>query len=242
MKIEIWTDFICPFCYFGKHRLETALEQFSHKDKIFIEYRSFELASNHNQTAYKSIVDYLEDQKHQKQLTDTQRHELIAHIQSQAAKVNLTFDLNALPFLNTFDAHRLTKYAYQQQKGNKLVELLFNAYFLESLNISDHDILINLASKAGLDPMQAEMILQTCKFTKSVRFDEDQAEELSISAVPFFVFNEIYAVSGIQPTSVFIDVLNRVWEEERENGLKQFSVKQSNLTYYCDSDGCRRIE
>lgn len=242
MKIEIWTDFICPFCYLGKQRLETAIDQFPHKDKIFIQYRSYEIAARHHENDYQRILEYIEDQIDQHHLSNTSSNDLLTHLQTQIADGNVTFDMNTLPFLNTFDAHRLMKYAYQQQKGNKFVNILFNAFFFKGLNISDHDILIDLASKAGLDPLQAELILQTCKFTKKVRCDEEQAEELGISTVPFFVFNEMYAMSGIQPIEVFIDVLHKVWQEECDHNLQEFSVKQSNLTYYCDSDGCRKIE
>lgn len=239
MKIEVWSDFACPFCYIGKRRLETAIKQFPHHNNIFIEFKSFELDPSAEKKPEKNIHELLAEKYN---MTVEKAREMNTTIANQATEVGLEFNFDFIQHTNTFDAHRLMKYAAKQDKEIELAESLFKAYFTDSENISEHLTLIRLAKQVGLNSEEVEEVLQTCKYTKSVRLDEELAREMGIQSVPFFVFNEKYAISGAQPTTVFSNVIEKVWDEESNQQTNEFEIRQSKATYCCDSEGCRRID
>lgn len=239
MKIEIWSDFVCPSCYIGKRRLETAIEESPHYDKIFIEFKSYELDPGTEKDNEKNIHELLALRN---SITIEQAREMNADVQKQAESVGLEYNFDTIQYSNTFDAHRLTAYAAKHCKGNEMTEHLFKAYFTDSKNISDHTTLMRLAKEVGLDQEEVKLILETCKYTNSVRLDQEQAKEIGIKSIPFFVFNEKYALSGVQSTHVFSEVIAKVWEEECNQSDDEFQVKKSNKTYCCDSEGCREID
>src|SRR5690625_2499459 len=141
---------------------------------------------------------------------DTQKvKEMNEEIIQEAADVGLNYNFDHIQSTNTFDAHRLAQYATKQNKGNEMTERLLKAYFTESANIGNHHTLIKLAAEIGLNQEEVEAVLQTCKNTQNVRDDEEQAKEMGVQGVPFFVFNEKYAVSGTQPIEVFREVPER---------------------------------
>lgn len=239
MKIEIWSDFVCPFCYIGKRRLEIAIKQFPHNHNIFIEYKSYELDPNAKKNTKKSIHELL---AHKYDMTVEKVREMNANVGRQAAEIGLQYNFDSIQHTNTFDAHRLTKYATKYDKENEMAERLFKAYFTDSVNISEPLTLIKLAEEIGLNTEEVESFLQTCKFTNSVRSDEELAKDIGIQSVPFFVFNEKYAVSGAQPIAVFSEVITKVWEEECDDLTNEFQFKKSKATYCCDDEGCQRID
>lgn len=239
MKIEVWSDFVCPFCYVGIHRLLLAIEQLPFHENIYIEFKSYELNPNVEKNDMQNVYELLSNRYH---LTTEKAQKLYADIEAQAAEIGLECNLDSIQYLNTFDAHRLTKYAAKHSKGNVMAESLLKAYFTESENISDHATLIRISQEIGLNPNQVEDILQTCKYTKSVRLDEEQAQEMGIQTVPFFVFNEKYAISGAQSVNVFISAITQVWQEESKELNNEFRMKKSKKTLCCDSEGCYIIE
>lgn len=211
MKIEIWSDFVCPFCYIGKRRLEIALNQFEYKDEIELIFRSFELDPN------------------SKKKFDGNIHEMIAkkygisveqakasndQIVAQAKALALNYNFDDLMPTNTFDAHRLSHYAKTEGKANALSERILKACFVDALNISDHETLARLAGEVGLDVEKALKVLESDQYGEEVRRDEENASRLRISGVPYFVFNDKYSVSGAQPPEVFLEVLEKVKKEE----------------------------
>lgn len=212
MKIEVWSDYVCPFCYIGKHRLEKALSQFPHKDQVEIELKSFELDPDAGEYAGASIHDLLAKKYGMSVEQARQSNQGIAR---QAAEIGLTFDFEKMKPANTFDAHRLAQYAKTQGKAALLAEKLFKAYFTEGQNISDHGTLLSIAESAGLDRAEVENILQDKKaFADDVRKDEALARQYGVTGVPFFVLNSKYAVSGAQPLETFKSALDKVWQEE----------------------------
>ncbi|MDF2869110.1 MAG: Protein-disulfide isomerase DsbC/DsbG [Anaerocolumna sp.] len=207
MKIEIWSDFACPFCYLGKRRLELALEDYEKKDDVEINFRSFEL-----DTAAKKKYD-------------VSLHELIAgkygisleeakasnsQIISQAKEVGLKYNFEDIIPANTFDAHRLAQYAKVKGKGEEITERIFKAYFEESLNISDHQILSGLAAEVGLSKEEALEVLASDRYTEEVRQDQKSAARYAVRGVPYFLIDDKYAVSGAQPTETFLQVLRKL--------------------------------
>lgn len=240
MKIEVWSDFISPCCYIGKRKLEEALKKFPHHKNVFIEYKSFELDPDADQYTQKGLSELM---ARKYKMTTDEIKDLTTKMVEQAAEYGLVYDFDEMRWLNTFDAHRLAQYATKENKGNEMIERLLKAYFIESKHIGSYHILIELACEVGLDIEKIEGILESCKFTKNVRLDQEQAEEIGIQTVPFYVFNEKYAVAGVQTSEVFLDILKQVWEEENEEQVSQaHQPKSSQSTYCCEGESCTKEE
>lgn len=239
MKIEVWSDFVCPFCYIGKRRLESALGQFPHKDNIELEYKSYELAPNAKVNPGQNMHEYLSAEKG---MSLEQARNMNESLGKQAEEVGLTYHFDTMQLTNSFDAHRVAKYATEKGKGKDMTERLLKAYFTDSELISDHATLIRLADEVGLDKDEVTALLKVDDYAMHVRGDEEQARQLGAEGVPFFVFNEKYAVSGAQPTEVFSEVLEKVWQEENEQPELQSLNPKKSKTTYCTDEGCVETE
>ncbi|UJL46915.1 DsbA family oxidoreductase [Virgibacillus sp. NKC19-16] len=239
MKIEVWSDFVCPFCYIGKRRLEMALENFQEKDNVTVEYKSYELDPNAEEGPGQNMHEYLAANKG---MSIEQAKSMNESLGEQAAEVGLTYNFDTMQHTNTFDAHRVAQYATKQDKGKELTERLLHAYFTESKLISDHETLITLAEEVGLNADEVTALLKVDNYANHVRGDEEQARQIGVQGVPFFVFNEKYAVSGAQPTEVFTEVLEQVWEEENEKPVLQSLNPKKSKTTYCTDEGCEVSE
>ena len=200
MQIEIWSDLICPWCYIGKRRFESAMSSVKPAYDIQIVWRSFEL----DPQAPTHLTETLEQMLARKYGVSTQQAaEMNANVTQQAASVGLKYDLsNALPG-NTFAAHRLIHYAATLGLGEKLMERLMKGYFCESLPIGNHVALTRVATNVGLDAEKVQTILASNEFEAKVRADEQRARQIGVRGVPFFLFNEKQAISGAQPLEVF---------------------------------------
>lgn len=204
MKIEVWSDFVCPFCYIGKRKLEIALNKFEYRDEVEINFKSFEL----NPTSKKKVDGSMHEIIAKKYgITVEQAKASNEQIILQAKKVGLNYNFDDIIPTNTFDAHRLTHYAKAEGKMTEMSERLFKAYLTEALNISDYKVLANLASEVGLNGNEALKVLESDKYKAEVREDEKTASRYGISGVPYFVFNNKFAVSGAQPPEVFLETL-----------------------------------
>lgn len=239
MKIEIWSDFVCPFCYIGKRRLESAIKDFPHRDEIELEYKSYELDPEAENSANQNIHEYLAAKKG---MPFEQAKSMNESLGEQAAEVGLTYNFDTMQHTNTFDAHRVSKYAAEKGKGKEMTERLLKAYFTDGELISDHATLIKLAGETGLDEDEVTALLKVDDYALHVRADEEQARQLGVQGVPFFVFNEKYAVSGAQQHEVFAEVLEKVWEEEKEKPVLQSLNPKKSKTTYCTDEGCETIE
>ncbi|HEY4553929.1 MAG TPA: DsbA family oxidoreductase [Bacillaceae bacterium] len=219
MKIEVWSDYVCPFCYIGKRRLEKALEHFPHKDHVQIEYKSYELDPSSPKDSDKGIHEALASKYGMSVEEARKTNEGIGR---QAAEAGLTFNFEDMVPANTFDAHRLTKFAKQHGKDKELTEALLHAYFTESKKLSDHAVLADIAVSCGLDRNSAEEVLKDGQtFSDDVRYDEMTAQQMGVRGVPFFVFNQKYAISGAQPPETFLGALEKVWQEENASPVLQ---------------------
>lgn len=212
MKIQVWSDFVCPFCYIGKRRLEQAIEKFPHKDKIEVEFKSFELDPNSPKYDGKSIHEALAA-KYGMSIEEAKKAN--EGVGKQAESVGLDFRFDEMKPGNTFDAHRLAKFAKEKGKEAVLTEKLLQAYFTESKNIGDEEVLADIAESAGLDRDEALKTLQDKNaYANDVRIDEALAQQYGIRGVPYFIINNKYAISGAQAPETFAGALQKVWEEE----------------------------
>lgn len=207
MKIDIWSDVRCPFCYIGKRKLEKALAQSAHRDDVEIEWHSFELDPNAETVLGIDAYDYLADRYDRNREWSVETHDRVARA---AAEVGLTFNFDKAVMANSFDAHRLIQMAKIVRTASEVEELLFKAHFTDGLNIADHDVLIEIGKQCGLSGLEVGMMLKSKDFTDEVRHDEKLAQEIRIKGVPFFVFNGKLAVSGAQEPEVFLETMDKV--------------------------------
>lgn len=235
MKIEVWSDFVCPFCYIGKRRLENAMNDFSNRDAITVEYKSYQLDPT---AEYVPGESFYETFSNKKGMPIDQVKAMNQQLKQQAEEVGLDYNFDDMKHANTFDAHRVAKLAAEQGKGKEMTERLLYAYFTESRLISDHATLVELAEEVGLSKEDVEHVLTENNYTKAVQADIDIAQQIGVQGVPFFVFNEKYAVSGAQPPEVFSEVLEKVWEEENEKPVLQSLDPKKSKTSYCTDEGC----
>ncbi|MCM3132864.1 DsbA family oxidoreductase [Paenibacillus polysaccharolyticus] len=211
MKIEIWSDYVCPFCYIGKRRLESALEQFAPPNEVLIEYKSFELNPQASMYSGKSMHQILSE-KHGMSLEQAKKAH--AELEQQVAMMGLVYNIDQIKPTNTFDAHRLTQYAKSVGKDQELAEKLFYSYYRDAKLISDHDTLASIAESVGMNRDESIAVLHdSSKYASEVRSDEATAKQLGITGAPFFVIDRKYAISGAQPTEVFLKALNQASQE-----------------------------
>lgn len=211
MKIEIWSDYVCPFCYIGKRRFEAALAQFPHRDELEVVFKSFELDPDADRDSdVKSPEMLMKKYGMSREQVDAN----LAHLTEQAREVGLEYHLAEAIQTNTFDAHRLTWFAAEHGKMDEMAERLLRAHFTETKHIGDRETLANLAADIGLDREQVLDMLAAGEYADEVRADEQEAQQLGIRGVPFFVIDRRYAVSGAQPTEVFLQALEAAFEGE----------------------------
>jgi len=223
MKVEIWSDVMCPFCYIGKRKFEAALEQFPQKDKIQIEWKSFQLNPAMKTEPDKNINDYLAEIKG---WSLEQAAEMNNHVAGIAAEVGLEYNLDKAVVANSFDAHRFVQFAKTKGKGDDAEEQLFKAYFTDGKNTADHETLIELGSQIGLDPTELKTVLETTRFSEEVRHDIYEAQQVGARGVPFFVLDRKYAVSGAQQPETFLGALEKSfgeWEKANPAPLVSFA-------------------
>jgi protein disulfide-isomerase len=232
MKIDIWSDVRCPFCYVGKRKFENALEQFAHKDKVEIEWHSFELDPTVVTDTSKNVYDYLAEIKGQSREWSVKMHE---HVTKSAAEVGLHYDFDKAVIANSFDAHRLIQFAKTKGLGDAAEEVLFKAYFTEGKNIADHSVLVALGESIGLDKKETAEVIAGTAFTKEVKADGQVAQRIGINGVPFFVIENKYGISGAQPSELFLEALETSWKESQP--AIEIISSNNNEGTVCSTDG-----
>jgi predicted DsbA family dithiol-disulfide isomerase len=234
MRIDIWSDFVCPFCYIGKRKLEKALKQFKHREEVELVFRSYQL----DPTAKRDNDEHLYDVLAKKYGMNREKaKEMSNQITVQAKEEGLDFNFDTSIRTNTADAHRLAHFAYEQGKGLELTERLLKAYFTDSLHIGDHEVLSDLAQEVGMDKVEALNVLKSTKFIDIIKQDQQEGTNIGVQGVPFFVFDHRYAVSGAQPTHVFLEVLEKVKEEKSKLTIIE---NNTNESAHCTDESCDR--
>ena len=230
LKVDVWSDIACPWCYVGKRRLEAALKRFAHADAVDVAWHSFELdpsapavrndgASHAERLAKKYGMSLPQAQARIRQLTEVARGD------------GLTMAFDRVQSANTFDAHRVLHMAESKGLQDAVKERLMRGYFTEGALVSDHAVLARLASEAGLDAGEVADMLAGDAYAAAVRADEEQARALGIHGVPFFVLGQRYALSGAQPADVVLRALNEAWAAQSEATAAEEGA-------VCGPDGC----
>lgn len=232
MKIEIWSDVMCPFCYIGKQNFEAALAQFSDRKDLEVIWKSFQLDPSLPEIAQESFQDYLVKRKG---MSLEQVNSMLSNVTMSAKQVGLDFHLDQSVIVNSIRAHQLIQFAKTKSLGNEIEERLFQAFFTESKNIADIATLIQLGKEIGLDEAELKTIFTDEKYLKLVQQDFEEARSLGISSVPFFVFDRKYAISGAQPVDVFLETLQGSFAEWRKlNPKTKLDIIEGQS---CSTDG-----
>lgn len=212
MRVEIWSDVICPWCYIGKRQFERALGGFEHRDQIEIAYRAFQLDPSYPAGKTEDVADMLSAKFG---MARDQAVQMNRQMEERAAGVGLEYHLEGGRVGNTADAHRLVHLAGEQGVQGDVVEALYKAHFTDRRSVFDRDSLVEVAAEAGLDAAAARDVLASGKFAAEVEADQHEARRLGATGVPFFVIDRRYGVSGAQPAEAFAQALDRAWSEPR---------------------------
>lgn len=210
MKVEIWSDVACPFCYIGKRRFEAGLRQFGRPGAVEVVWRSFELAPDFEPVPGQSIHEALAAKKG---VSPAEGRRLGDHVAGIAREVGLAYDFGRTVPANTFLAHQLVHLGARHGRQDATKERLMAAYYAEGRDLNDPETLVQLGEEAGLEAAEIRQALAAGTYAEAVRHDEYQARQIGVRGVPFFVFEDKYAVSGAQPAELFAEVLGKVWAE-----------------------------
>ena len=215
MKIEIWSDVVCPWCYIGKRRLEAAMEEYEHSNEITIEWKSYQLDPEMQTDTSLSIYDYLSKRKG---MPYAQAVEMGQNVSNVAKEAGLMFDLNNTIPVNTLQAHEVIHFSKEYQLQTETKERLLKAYFIEAKNLDDRTVLLGLAEEIGLNREKLLTALEKNTFSDDVQQDIQLGKQFGLKGVPFFVFNRKYGVSGAQTKEAFLKTLNESftdWKKEQ---------------------------
>jgi protein disulfide-isomerase len=233
LKVQIWSDIMCPFCFIGKRRIEEALQNFEHKEAVEIEWKSYQLDASFIASPEDNMVEHLAE-KYRKDNDWAQN--MLDNMTQNAKTAGLDFHFGKAVLANSFNAHRLLHLAKKYNLANDLEELLFKAYLTEGKNVNDLDTLSKLGIEVGLDSEEITQVLNSDTYGSEVKKDQEEANAIGVQGVPFFVLDNKYAISGAQPASAFLETLEKVWEE----GKFESKVTLLNTTDgdSCGIDGC----
>lgn len=208
LKVDIWSDVQCPWCYIGKRKFERALE--SYGGEVEVEYHSFELAPDTPVDFEGTPVDYL---VRRKGVTPDQAQQMIDRVTGIAAAVELDYHYDTIHQTNTVLAHELLHFAKAQGRQLEMKERLLDAYFIRGEHVGRVDDLVEIAASIGFDRVEVREALESHRHLADVKADVAQAREYGIQGVPFFVFDGRYGISGAQETATFVSVLEQVGAE-----------------------------
>ncbi|WP_282702092.1 DsbA family oxidoreductase [Streptomyces sp. CC219B] len=232
MRVEIWSDIACPWCYVGKARFEKALAAFPHHDRVEVVHRSFELDPGRAKDDTGPVIPMLAKKYG---MSEAQAQAAEDNVGAQAAAEGLGYRTRGRDHGNTFDMHRLLHFAKEQGRQGELIQALYEANFAEEASVfGDDERLVALAVTAGLDADAARAVLADAEaYADDVRADEREAAQLGATGVPFFVIDRKYGVSGAQPADVFSQALAQAWAEHSPLTLIDRGEADA-----CGPDGC----
>lgn len=232
MKVEIWSDVMCPFCYIGKRNFETALEKFADKGHIEVIWKSYQLNPSMSEVAKDSYQDYLV--KH-KGMSQEQVKGMLENVTQSAKDVGLEYNFDKAIMVNSLSAHKLIQFAKTKGLGDQAEERLFLAFFTEGKNIADINTLVQLAKEIGLDKTEVKTAFTDEEYASLVNHDIQEARQIGVQGVPFFVLDRKYGVSGAQPAEAFSKNLEVAFAEWRKlNPETKLEVTQGES---CTPDG-----
>jgi predicted DsbA family dithiol-disulfide isomerase len=233
MRVEIWTDIACPWCYVGKARFDKALAAFPHRDEVEVVHRSFELDPGRAKGDVQPVITMLTKKYG---MSEAQAEAGEDNLGAQAAAEGLDYRTRGRDHGNTFDMHRLLHFARERGVQDELIQILYRANFAEERSVftEGDERLVELAVEAGLDAEAVRAVLaDPARYADEVRADEHEAAQLGANGVPFFVLDRTYGVSGAQPAEVFTQALTQAWGERTPLKLVDQDGAQA-----CGPDGC----
>ncbi|MFF8595173.1 DsbA family oxidoreductase [Streptomyces sp. NPDC015220] len=202
MKIEIFSDILCPWCYVGKRRIQTALDLFGHQDEAEVLWRSYELGPEAEREPGPTAAKIMETW-----MDPAAVPARVAQIKGHGRQEGLELNMHLSRPVNSFDAHRLTHLAAARGVAGEMVERLLRAYHTEALIITDHDVLVRLAEEAGLDAAETREVLAGDAYADDVRADQRRARELGVCGVPSVVIDGRPPVSGVMDPAALAELL-----------------------------------
>lgn len=231
MRVEIWSDIACPWCYIGKARFEKGLAEFAHRDEVEVVHRSFELDPSRAKGDTALVIDMLAEKYGR---TREEAASMEANVAANAQAEGLGYRTEGRDHGSTFDLHRLLHLAKARGRQDELLTLAYRANFAEERSVFDDAVLLALAVEAGLAADEARAVLADPEaYADDVRTDEREAAELGANAVPFFVLDRRYGISGGQPSEVFVQALEQAWKDRPVTAL----TAVGGYAAACDTDG-----
>lgn len=236
MRIDIWSDVVCPWCYIGKRRLETALAAFAHRDEVEVVWHSFQLDPTAPVEPTETATQML---ARRYGMSPEQAAATQGKVTALAAEEGMAWQHDRSLHLNTLDAHRLLHLARETGRQDALKEALLHAYFGQARNLADHDELRRIAVETGLDGVRVAEVLASREYADEVEADIRQAAAYGATGVPFYVFDQRYGVSAAQPVELFSQVLDKAWADAHPP-LQTIGVPDGGTTdeEICGPDGC----
>ncbi len=228
MRVDIWSDVVCPFCYIGKKRLEKAAEQAG--IELEVHWHSYQLDQNAPQRQDISNTERLAA-KYNRSIEEVEQMQ--RNIAEMAKEEGIEFNWEKANSGNTFNAHRIIHLAQSQGLGSEAKEAFFFSYMTQGLAIGERETLEDVAARIGLNPVEVDNVLDSEEFTDFVKFDEEVArEQLNVTGVPFFVFDQRVALAGAQPVNIFKDVLEKAVSTSKDE------ENEHDAAPHCDDDQC----
>ena len=238
MKLTVWSDFACPYCYIGETRLQRAIEELGLQNEVTVDFKAYEL----DPTAPKEVTTTTPERFARKYgLSLDGAKEQIEQISSLGRELGIDFRYATTKYSNTRDAHRLMKLAeaeYDRATVERLNEALFKAYFVENLVLSDYDVLTEKAVGAGLEAEDVKAVLESDRYDDEVRFDEREAAMRGIRGVPYIVFNGHFSVPGAMSIEGFKTALKRELNRQAREAEEAAAIERPHL---CGPDGCQLV-
>ena len=232
MKVEIWSDVVCPFCYIGKRNFEAALKQFNKREDIDVSWKSFQLDPTTPENSTETVYEYLAARKGMSVEQSKQMHEQVTET---AAKAGLNYRYDLAKVANTLKAHCLLQLAKENKVGNDVKERLLKAYFIDGLDVGSDEVLISIGEEFGLSSEVIKDALHSDMYKRYVNEDIQEAQNLGVSGVPFFVLNRKYGISGAQPVEQMLATIEKAYSEWKESQTE--TTLEVSKGESCDTDG-----
>lgn len=233
MKVEIWSDIMCPFCYIGKRNFETALSQFPNKEFVEVEWKSFQLdptmpeAPNYQNDMYMFVAD-------RKGFSYEQSKKMHQDLIQYAKSVGLEYNFDKALVTNSIKGHRLIQFAKTKGLGEKAEERLFYAYFTQGRNLNDAATLVELGKEIGLTETEVNEALTNSLYVLKVESDSKEAQSLGARGVPFFVINRKYAIAGAQQPAEILKLLEKAFAEWQKDNPGTLKIQDGQ---FCEPNG-----
>lgn len=208
ITVDIWSDFVCPWCWIAKKRFEKGLDAFEHKNQVTIQYHSYRLVNGLTPQPFKDAL-------YKKFGGKSGADAMMSHVKSAGELEGLIYNFNSMLFGDTLDAHAIVKLAQQKGVGELLTENFFKASITEGKSIFDHKVLVELANEVGVPREEANSAFSNISLKQEVLKDEASAHAMGASGVPLFIINNKYSIGGAQPIETFLSALEQVWEEKQ---------------------------